>query len=349
MPGTVILRHSTIVMKIDSWVIEEDLTSFIENNYDLIKLYRSFGYDASLEKKTKDWLVELRDLLWANTLSKKKGEPFSPSDSSRILKILDELQSRWRYVDEVVVGAIESLREELTREGTEGISEAYHSLVGEAYDGSHAYQEDLQGAEKKCALDSVVRMVIGIKAAARNGFWDNFKDYRRDHINFKEDVLQSARSYLDTTWMHLPWLTRDFTVSLLDAEIAPLCASATAPVRKWWVFFLIGLPMVIGLLFFRNWDATALGLLIIYAVGCWGHAREEKKLVGLQRIRAEVASGIYDGHALACRLQQLERNGLYVHSLVYALLKARCSRFGVNKWTLTPLIPKSPKPIAPLT
>jgi hypothetical protein len=41
----------------------------------------------------------------------------------------------------------------------------------------------------------------------------------------------------------------------------------------------------------------------------------------LRRVRGEVASGHYDGEETARRLRQQEEHGIYVHSLVYALLR----------------------------
>ena len=42
-----------------------------------------------------------------------------------------------------------------------------------------------------------------------------------------------------------------------------------------------------------------------------------RRLQGVESVRHEVESGYYDGEALVRRLQQQEKNGVYVHSLIF--------------------------------
>jgi hypothetical protein len=108
--------------------------------------------------------------------------------------------------------------------------------------------------------------------------------------------------------MHTPWLTARFLTDLLDVELAPLNREAKSVGESDLMLMSI------------IWRVLPLSYYWRFKV-----ARERASLARLARrlgqVRDEVDSGNYDAQEIAGRLRRYESEGLYVHSLVYALLR----------------------------
>ena len=130
----------------------------------------------------------------------------------------------------------------------------------------------------------------------------------QDDSNWHKDAAKQAKTYLDSTWMHTPWLTARFLTDLLDVELAPLNREAKSVGE----FDLMLMSII--------WRVPPLSYYWRFKV-----ARERARLARLARllgqVRDEVDSGNYDAQEIAGRLRRYESEGLYVHSLVYALLR----------------------------
>ena len=44
----------------------------------------------------------------------------------------------------------------------------------------------------------------------------------QDNAQWHKDATKQAKTYIDSSWMHTPWLTARFLTDLLDVELAPL-------------------------------------------------------------------------------------------------------------------------------
>jgi hypothetical protein len=179
----------------------------------------------------------------------------------------------------------------------------------------------------------------------------------QDNSDWHKDAAKQAKTYIDSTWMHTPWLTARFLSDLLDVELVPLNREANSPqtnvrllqlmpISSWflpqpWATFA---PPILSFLFLL---ASAAGIYLSFSVGlkwagcvwiaflCWhyysrfdrghffakGRDRLSHLAVLLGQVRDEVDSGNYDAQEIAGRLRRYEGEGMYVHSLVYALLR----------------------------
>jgi hypothetical protein len=129
----------------------------------------------------------------------------------------------------------------------------------------------------------------------------------QDDAQWHKDAGKQAKTYIDSSWMHTPWLTARFLTDLLDVELAPSNREA----KSFGEFDLMLMPIICRvppLSYYRRFKV----------------ARERGRLARLAsllgQLRDEVDSGNYDAQEIAGRLRRYEGEGMYVHSLVYALL-----------------------------
>lgn len=172
-----------------------------------------------------------------------------------------------------------------------------------------------------------------------------------DTASFKDAAYENAAMYLKSPSLYSPWLATFLLTAILDAELVPLsreCSEWGAPWRitsllpQPWniiipsilssVFFLVAMGIVLFLVSV-GWTAVA---AIVAAYVLWEYIqryRENSALLeakekqirlrgALNLIRDEVASGHFDALEIAARLKRWEAEGLYVHSLAYALLRS---------------------------
>ena len=98
----------------------------------------------------------------------------------------------------------------------------------------------------------------------------------------REAARAQAKRYADSPWMHNPWITAYALTNLLDAELSAL------PVEE------------------RGQSPSS---------------QPSPRAAALRWVRDEVASSHFDGEETIRRLRQQEEKELFVHSLVYALLR----------------------------
>jgi hypothetical protein len=168
--------------------------------------------------------------------------------------------------------------------------------------------------------------------------------------HFKDGALEVAREYVRTSWLHTPWLTSKALTQVLDSELVPLKKEALGKeVNGRFTSFLPGaygviVPAILSFLYFlalaavgvslfRNGHLLFATLVTVHMAWHFGQRlavnmalrssrmRLRRLCAPLQLIRDEVASGSYDSREIERRLRRSEADGLYVHSLTYALLK----------------------------
>jgi hypothetical protein len=183
---------------------------------------------------------------------------------------------------------------------------------------------DYAALEKRLQLDGTLRDLNWVRL-----------EYGADTRYFKETAYEKAKIYVDSPWMHAPWINSFLALAVLDAELAPLtreireCPSPSLTLTSVYILFSIagiyfiydsGWIWIAGL-----WTAFLVCSLLANIVGSWKLRKRREKLTmlatGLQLIRDEVASGCYCGPEIDSRLRRLEAQGLYVHSLTYPLLR----------------------------
>jgi hypothetical protein len=163
---------------------------------------------------------------------------------------------------------------------------------------------------------------------------------------FTDGLAKEIKGYLDSTWMHTPWLTKAAVQHLLEGDIAKLypypgldwnepawhfkwvlvCSTVVVgsllllwyalqnwPIGRWPSYLLAACAAIIAWFFFT---------LDLYGVS-WlrQYERARRTSTPLVQILSEVAKGSYHGPELARRLRDLEHKGICVHSLALALLE----------------------------
>jgi hypothetical protein len=157
--------------------------------------------------------------------------------------------------------------------------------------------DDDPAHERKAQLDELLS----------NSLW--VREIRgQDDAGWHKQAAEQAKAYINSSWMHTPWLTARFLTDLLDVELAPLNREAKSVGE----FDLMLMSII--------WRVPPLSYYWRFKV-----ARERGRLARLARlleqVRDEVDSGNYDAQEIAERLRRYEGEEMYVHSLVYALLR----------------------------
>jgi hypothetical protein len=204
----------------------------------------------------------------------------------------------------------------------------YSSYAHHKQWGDEDYNDEAN--EKKLALDGLLFDLVQARL-----------EYGADNSLFKHIAHENAKRYVDSPWMHTPWLRTYVLVALLDAELAPLKRESTWGAgtitalfpQPWRAVIQASFPVAslgIAYLFLKS-GAAWLSLIWILPVGCYYSIRSAdylqlKRLYGaLEMITDEVASGYYDAGEIANRLRRWEAKGLYVHSLTYPILAPELS------------------------
>jgi len=215
-------------------------------------------------------------------------------------------------VREEIAYAIARVRRELQSDGGD-IESSLNSLESEVESAMRLDHDDAV-QEKKGRLDDLLWNLVYVR-----------HEYKPDHRYFKETIQEQAKKYLDSTWMHTPWITTHILWQLLDAELAAV--TPKEPSEK-----LVGSLLRIGLLFLislflislfvnLHWHWLVWPWLAYLVWYYWQYDPRLRKARVLRLIRDEVAAGGYDGEEVARRLRQLEEKGVYVHSLMYPLIR----------------------------
>jgi len=155
--------------------------------------------------------------------------------------------------------------------------------------------------ERKAQLDELLS----------NSLW--VREIRgQDDSDWHKDAAKQAKTYIDSSWMHTPWLTARFLTDLLDVELAPLNREAKS-VREFNLMLMSSIWRVPPLAYYWRFKVARER----------AHLARLASLLGL--VRDEVDSGNYDAQEISGRLRRYEGEGMYVHSLVYALLRLNSS------------------------
>ena len=132
-----------------------------------------------------------------------------------------------------------------------------------------------------------------------------------------EGVVENAKLYLDSSWMHTKWLTDFILRHLFDGEVARKVP--TWPSHKELLWSAVAFPVLLYLNL-RSIAFLWLALWLLYYVSTTARHMKMWPLVACYQ---EVSSGTYDGPEVARRLRHLERRGVFIHSLILGLLECR--------------------------
>lgn len=211
-------------------------------------------------------------------------------------------------VREEIAYAIAGVRQELQRDGGD-IETSLNSLESEVESAMRLDHDDA-AQEKKDRLDDLLWNLIYAH-----------HEYKPDDAYYKQTIQEQAKNYLDSTWIHTPWITTHMLRQLLDAELAAV--TPKKPSEKLLVGSLLGIGLLFLISLFVNlhWHWLVWPWLAYLVWYYWQHVPRLRKARVLQLIRDEVAAGGYDGEEAARRLRQLEERGVYVHSLTYPLIR----------------------------
>ena len=233
--------------------------------------------------------------------------PRNPGAFSGVLRELEQLfGERWipqtQEVRDELLEAVSELREELDRNDG-SIVNSLESLEGRVEDAVFNIADEYQD-ERKRSLDGVLLSVV----------YARHEDRPHDY-HFIEGVAEEAKTYIGSAWMHTRWLSSFILRHLLDGEVARKVPAGVS--QRGLVVSAVG----IGTLHYLNLGVFALLWLaaFLYYVGVtvW-QTHKTKPLVLCQQ---EILAGNYDGAEVARRLRDLERRGVFVHSLILRLLE----------------------------
>lgn len=144
-------------------------------------------------------------------------------------------------------------------------------------------------------------------------------------------VLEAVRDYLNSPYIHTPWLTHFILVRMIYFLKAPFqriheefedMSRWTNPFRFAWIV-LLG---TLGLVYWRlSWPFWAIWVLLAVWVfkRLTDYFRSERMLRRLMPIYLEVERKMFDPEECARRLHSVEDSGLYVPSVIYTLLRLK--------------------------
>lgn len=217
----------------------------------------------------------------------------------------------------------------------------FYQQPHEGYDPDRTFPEEIE--RKKAELDDVLWNLL-FNEIESSPKW----------MSFKTASIELAKSYCSYSWMHNNWLTSKILTQLIDSELVPLKSESSglampntllsALPAPWgsviWIFFSIVQFGFLGLVAlglalseYSAWSLPVVGYMlwslffrIRVSINLRKHQEHLSSLcAGLALVRDEAASGCFDSKELATRLRRLEEKGLYVHSLVHALLRLPAS------------------------
>jgi len=144
-------------------------------------------------------------------------------------------------------------------------------------------------------------------------------EYKHGDRRFSEMAVENARVYLDSPWMHVPWLTVRVQTDLLDSILGPIKREVLLATCTF--LFASGTCLVSHF----EWRILKFPVVALVVGAVWGFLAERKRRA-LKHIRSEFVSKSYDAELVARRLQRLEKKGVPVPGALYALV-----RLGVGK------------------
>ena len=205
---------------------------------------RLYGLQVAGEDQNKlnEILTEIYAEEWKRPEPHENGDPFknpsfikwSISDRSRFQWLLDYLADTFRipallsiplnpHARQEVLDCIARIRDSLDREG-----DLWPLLIALKGKVQSALAADHEARQKKDQLDGLLLNVILSR-----------KHFAAHEAQFKEAVAKQAKRYLETGWMHTPWLTSCLLRHLLDADVKSLGRHWLASVRRRaWIRFL---------------------------------------------------------------------------------------------------------------
>jgi hypothetical protein len=128
-----------------------------------------------------------------------------------------------------------------------------------------------------------------------------------------EGITADATTFVESPWMHAPWLQRLVVAHMLRTQ-----AGTKVPSLTWGYLLFLGAGSALFLLKYR-----LLGLMVLAWTAfafCKDLARR-RKAAPLLAIGEAVRQDRFDGPALARRLRALESKGLFVNDLVFRVLE----------------------------
>lgn len=303
----------------------EEVWNLVGNSLELCELYARIGHPvhcqseaqkciAKLEGFGEGWLKDVTAFADALSEIEKRFEieractPGREEEILWVIECLSECRKKWEE-DKRLVPDLRGLKQQILR-----------------YWLPLAYDESLDGLalRKKAGLKESAPSLRDEKGQLDDLLW-NFvyirHEYKPEDSYFKEGYLEQAKKYLNTAWMHSPWITQHLLNNLFDAELAPFRKTESWPNRHPWALLaLFAIPALAFRLSSFFWLA-----LIFPASGSWHYVKALRKLRLLDPICREIKSGNYDDREIARRLQRLEEKGHYVPTLIYPLLRLAAS------------------------
>ncbi len=146
----------------------------------------------------------------------------------------------------------------------------------------------------------------------------------------REGVERAARMYLDSDWMYHPAITGYVASTLIQTVLAPLLYPRKLFIPgKWKNGFKLALLILASVYLAQDFSRGTGWLALLAAVVQYGEdamdlfRRREKACGALNAISEEFDAGCYDAPTSARRLEEWEKKGYAIPSLVYALLRIR--------------------------
>ena len=179
------------------------------------------------------------------------------------------------------------------------------------------------------------------------------------HVAFLRESCELAKKYVDTEWMHTPWLTNYILGNIFKPYGPPTPEQLAETENEFpeWVtkYILITVGGAILMYFFPTqlksivdnylpaemiWISTVvfwvvfyiwltIGLLVVlptvarFIIEEVRPLPDRRKFIEIDFLVEEVTSKSYDGREIARRLRKLEDKGIYLPSIVYPLLRLR--------------------------
>jgi hypothetical protein len=303
--------------KTEGWDERKEIEKLIGSNREIGALYNTIGYNRFIDCEFKRLLDAVTALIQAER----------PTDAVGFVRLLDRLADlcedrrnpQPERVKQAILDAIAKLREDFEKD-TLTLQTSVDQLK-EEIEAAANLSQDFKARIKKEQLDKLLLEIVNVQHEYIRRFVPDYFYLVLPHSL----APSSIQEYLDNPWMHIPWLTQTLLTIQLDADLTFL----RPPHPSLWKMSLamIG-AIVLGFISWKwksltdYWFYVAMAGLIGW--GFWpeiAFGRGMQKLSGLNSVRFEVANGYYDSRVLTRRLREEERKGLYVHSLIYPLLR----------------------------
>lgn len=197
---------------------------------------------------------------------------------------------------------VNEIREELQSEN-KAILSALESLNIEVENACYNIADDAQD-EKKRHLDDLLFSLVYIR-----------HEYKPDNKYFVDGMVENVKAYLDNPWMHTPWLTKFILEQFLDTEVVKNIPEYPSEKFRLWV-----LGAMLCLIFF-NFNFIGWLIFVLFVSHSLWIGWNRRKTISLFEGREEIKTGSYNGLELIRRFRELERKGIYVHSLIFGLLE----------------------------